>query len=197
MTDQTAAPAPVSNKKKGCAIVSTLLVLGGVVLCLGAIATPKYGGFNKCKPRQSEAKTNLSGLFTAQKAFYGEFNVYSTDLVAVNWWPDGSPRYVYGFAVPSTTNPEGFTGEHDPGRRTTIDSRVLDRKGFNDEKMQTLDGRRYTDADLQKFPQATATSSGFLAVAIGDVDADGEEALDVWTIDDKKNLVVLQNDCSS
>lgn len=191
-------PVPVSTKKKGCAIVSTLVVLGGVVLCLGAIATPKYGGFNKCKSRQSEAKTNLSGIFTAQKALMGESSVYTTDLVALGWGPDGSPNYVYGFAKPGSFGEVAALKDHDPTRRTTLDPRVIERWRFRPEKAKRMDGSAFTDADFETLaPASSVGTGGFLAVAIGDLDADGDpNALDIWTIDQNKNLVAVRNDCA-
>lgn len=194
---QTADVPPVSKKKKGLSILTTLVVLAGVVLCLGAIATPKFAKFG-CKSKQSEAKTNLSGIFTAQKAFFGEYNCYTTDLVSMNWAPDGSPIYAYGFAAPSTTVPATPIPGYDATRRTTIDPRVAGSK-FSSAKMKTLSGRVLTDADFQSsMPTATVTNQKFVAVAIGDVDSDGsgDEQLDVWTIDEAKSLNVVSNDCT-
>ena len=197
MTTPATSVPPVSKKKKAFSILTTLLVLFVAVLFLGAIATPKFLKFG-CKSKQSEAKTNLSGIFTAQKAFFGEYNVYTTDLVSAEWVPDGTPIYAYGFAAPSTTVPEPPIPGFDATRRTTIDPRVAGSK-FSLAKMKTLGGRVLTDADIQSLmPTAIVTSAGFLAVAIGDVDSDSgdEEQLDVWTIDNTRNLNVVSNDCT-
>lgn len=195
MTEST-VPS-VSKKKKTLSILTTLGVLGGVVLCLGAIATPKFAKFG-CKSKQSEAKTNLSGLFTAQKAFFGEYNVYTTDLVSLQWVPDGTPIYAYGFAAPSGALSDPRLPDHDPTRRTTIDARVAG-SAYGTAKMKTLGGRALTEADFQTLmPTATATSSAFVAIAIGDIDSDGsgDEQLDVWTIDQSRSLTVVSNDCT-
>lgn len=185
----------VSRKKKTLSIVSTLVVLCGVVLCLGAIATPKFVTFS-CKSKQSEAKTNLIGLFTAQKAFFGEYGFYTTDLVSLPWTPDGSPLYAYGFASPSekTSNPK--LPELDPTRRTSLDPRLG--TGYSLAKTKALSGRALADEDFQSLtPSATASSAGFLIAAIGDIDTDGQEdQLDVWTINERKDLTVVANDCT-
>src|SRR5436305_14052698 len=66
---------------------------------LGVLAFHNAATF-RCRSIQSEAKTNLSGIFITEKAFQGEYGFYTSDLVALNWEPDGSPLYVYGFANP-------------------------------------------------------------------------------------------------
>jgi type IV pilus assembly protein PilA len=189
----TPPPEPASRKKKGLSLVWGLVVVVAILSCLGAIATPKFVGF-RCKSKQSEAKTNLSGLYTAEKTFYGEHGFYTTDLVSLEWKPDGSPTYAYGFASPSEARSE--PASLDPSRRTTFDPRVATGE-YAITNMKTLAGHHHDDDDLlQAFAAATATSSSFIAVAIGDIDTDTDGAgLDVWTIDEKRNLQVVLNDC--
>ena len=98
-------PARRDEKAKGP--LKLILIIGGAACCSGvvvvgilaAIAIPNFLKF-ECLSKQSEAKTNLSGLFTAEKAFFGEYGTYSSDLLIVNWQPDGLPVYLYGFAHP-------------------------------------------------------------------------------------------------
>ena len=49
------------------------------------------------KAKQSEAKSLLSGMFTAQKAFFAEWNQYYADFDAVGYGLDGDVGYVVGF----------------------------------------------------------------------------------------------------
>ena len=192
-------PAPVSRKKKIATIVWSVGIVVLILGCLGALATPKFGGFGaRCKSLQSEAKTNLSGIFNAEKAFHGEYGFYTTDLVALNWTPDGAPHYVYGFAAPSTVTKDEQIADLDPTRRTTLDPRVIGPNRYAVVKMQPLDGRAFTDEDVQRLaPAATATSNAFLAFAIGDIDDDRkEEKFDVWSIDQNRQLQWLANDCA-
>ena len=44
-------------------------------------------------------------------------------------------------------------------------------------------------------PIAVATSNGFVAAAIADMVDDDKKQLDVWTIDQNKQEIVVQNDC--
>lgn len=161
--------------------------IAGLTL-LYAISIPNVLCFT-CKSKQSEAKTNLSGLFTAEKAFHGEYGFFTTDLSFANWAPDGSPLYVYGFAIPSekVSTLEG----HDPTRSDTADPRVrLDR--YSSSKMRDLAGRPFTGRDLPV--NATATRDTFLAVAVGDIDS--SDGYDIWAIDEKRRLHNLSNDCT-
>lgn len=189
----------MSRKKKTAAIVWSVVVVGGILLCLGAIATPKFGGFGaKCKSHQSEAKTNLSGIFTAEKAFFGEYGFYTTDLNAVDWRPDGSPVYAYGFTFPSEKASDPQIADLDPTRRTTLDVRVVGDGRYGTGKMMTRGDqpRPLADEDFQRHARlATATSNTFLAFAIGDIDDGGDEKLDVWSIDHEKTLRSISNDC--
>lgn len=174
-----------------------LVVCGGFgFLLLGtAITAPSSP---RCRSMQSEAKTNLSGIFTAQKAFFGEYNTYSTDLLAVNWAPDGTPLYVYGFRTPG--GPERIEGvaDLDPTRSHTADPRLVSAadgtERYRTAKMRDLDGRQLGPEDL--VPGSTATATTFTASAAGDIDSDsGEVRLDVWTIDERKQLTAVSNDC--
>src|SRR5205823_3486647 len=96
-------PTSTSTRSRRVNRKGWILVVTGVALagCAGLGVTTLHNLMTfECKSRASEAKTNLSGLFTAEKSFFGEYGVYSSDLVTVNWSPDGSPGYVYGFAKP-------------------------------------------------------------------------------------------------
>ena len=65
------------------------MLLGGAIACvtlagfagLTAVAAHNFLSFS-CKSKESEAKTNLAGLFTAEKAFYGDLLLPFDDLLA-------------------------------------------------------------------------------------------------------------------
>lgn len=170
-----------------------------VVACFGLTTYAVLYGPNPqyCRSGQWEAKTNLSGLFTAEKAFFGEYSVYSTDLLAVNWKPDGAPRYIYGFRKPGgPARIEGIT-DLDPTRHHTADPRVVrgvnGADAYSTRKMVAWDGRALGADDL---PETFVTSSSFVAAAAGDGDSDGDNVvLDVWTINQVRTLTVVHNDC--
>ena len=178
----------------GCIVVIPVVV--AVVGILAAIAIPNFLKF-QCKSKQSEAKVHLSGLFTAQKAFYGEYGFYTSDLIALNWAPDGTPLYLYGFAAPGPQYLEpGDTPptDYDPERRETSHADLLAKGYYSNTKMTDLNGVPLSPIDLPF--DAVVEHDRFVAAAIGDVDTDMTRQLDIWTIDESKNLRVLSNDCS-
>jgi len=182
----------------GCVVVVPVIV--AIVGILAAIAIPNFLKF-QCKSKQSEAKVNLSGLFTAEKAFYGEYGFYTTDLKALNWAPDGSPMYLYGFVEEGPDRvPSGVTPpvDYDTSRKDTSDPTVIGGM-YNTSKMRDSLGGALSPEDLPA--DAVVSESGFVAAAIGDVDPDGSYSglsnLDVWTIDESRTLLVVENDCTN
>jgi len=78
--------------KKGFTLIELMIVVA-IIGILAAIAIPNFLRF-QAKSRQSEAKTNLGGIFTAQTAFLGEKDDYG-DLNLVSWAPTGTTKYRY------------------------------------------------------------------------------------------------------
>ncbi len=184
--------------------MTLLLIFGGIGCLLGvlvvgvlaAIAIPNFLAFN-CRAKQSEAKTNLAGLYTSERAFFGEYNTYTTDLLTANWMPDGSPLYIYGFSQAGprpTAEILAVIPGLDPTRRTTDDPRVLSTAGhvnYQNTRMHSSNGVPLTAQSLP--PGTHATKDEFLAGATGDIDNDGTQ--DVWTIDDRRQLINVSDDC--
>ncbi|XGC81858.1 type IV pilin protein [Bdellovibrio bacteriovorus] len=83
------------NSQRGFSLVE-LMVVVAIIGILAAVAVPSVNKY-MAKARQSEAKTNLSSLYTAEKAFYSEYNVYDNRFGAVGYSPEGSLRYNIGF----------------------------------------------------------------------------------------------------
>lgn len=92
----------------------SLVELMVVVAIIGILAAMSVGQVQKqiAKARQTEAKTNLSALYTAEKAFQAEFQSYCTDFGAIGLSYEGNLRYTVGFSaddVPSA-GIGGYTG---------------------------------------------------------------------------------------
>lgn len=85
------------NSQRGFSLVE-LMVVVAIIGILAAIAVPSVNKY-MAKARQSEAKTNLSSLYTAEKAFYSEYNTYDSRFAAVGYTPEGSLRYNVGFTA--------------------------------------------------------------------------------------------------
>lgn len=77
----------MKNSKSGFSLVE-LMVVVAIIGILATIAVPNFQRF-QARAKQTSAKTELSGIFTAQKAFYVEYNSYTPDLQLAGFVPEG------------------------------------------------------------------------------------------------------------
>src|SRR5687767_12757225 len=135
-------PPKKSGAKIACIVIAgvTFCGCGGIAVILALTAVPNFIKF-QCKSKQSEAKVHLSGLFTAEKAFYGEYNSYTSDLVSLSWTPDpgeggNGPRYLYGFHYfgPDESIP-GMGSDYDIERADSAHPDVVARGGYSTSRM--------------------------------------------------------------
>lgn len=91
-----------SLNQKGFSLVE-LMVVVAIIGILAAIAVPQMTKF-QAKARQSEAKTQLTALFTAEKAFFQEYSAYHSNFRAVGFSPEGQIRYNVGFGAAPVAN---------------------------------------------------------------------------------------------
>ena len=80
------------RSKKGFTLIELMIVVA-IIGILAAIAIPNFLRF-QAKSKQSEAKTNLGGIFTAETAYFAEKNVFA-NLGTISWAPVGTPKYRY------------------------------------------------------------------------------------------------------
>jgi len=79
--------------KKGFTLIELMIVVA-IIGILAAIAIPNFLRF-QAKSKQSEAKTNLGGIFTAQTSYFSEHNLFG-DFTQIAWSPVGSKQiYTY------------------------------------------------------------------------------------------------------
>lgn len=88
------------NSQRGFSLVE-LMVVVAIIGILASIAIPSINKY-MAKARQSEAKTNLSSLYTSEKAFFAEYNVFDSRFAAVGFTPEGQLRYDVGFTAIGT-----------------------------------------------------------------------------------------------
>ncbi len=82
----------VLRSKKGFTLIELMIVVA-IIGILAAIAIPNFLRF-QAKSKQSEAKTNLGGIFVAEESHFAETNAYA-HLGTVSWAPTGTPKYRY------------------------------------------------------------------------------------------------------
>lgn len=86
-----------TNSEQGFSLVELMVV----VAIIGVLATLAIPNVNKfiAKARQSEAKTQLSALYSSEKAFYAEYTAYHGMFGAIGFSPEGQLRYNVGFST--------------------------------------------------------------------------------------------------
>ena len=88
--------------QKGFSLVE-LMVVVAIIGILASIAIPSYQKFQR-RARQTEAKTTLSGIYTAQTAFIAEYALGTPNLLQMGFTPGGQVSYLAGFDNSVGTN---------------------------------------------------------------------------------------------
>ena len=99
---------------KGFTLIELMIVVA-IIGILAAIAIPNFVKF-QCRSKQSEAKTNLKAMFTAQESYRAEYDTYqaltttqtcSTCSNPIGFQPKGQ-KIRYNYSASATTI--AFTG---------------------------------------------------------------------------------------
>jgi Tfp pilus assembly protein PilE len=101
--DSWESPEHFNSTQKIWSIVGLVLVLFGCIPIIGilaAIAIPNFVRY-QVKAEQSEAKTQLAAIYTAEKSVMSEKGAFSSDLHSLGIDFDGSLRYRVGFTSSS------------------------------------------------------------------------------------------------
>ena len=160
-------------RKKGGFTLIELMIVVAIIGILAAIAIPNFIRF-QAKSKQSEAKTNLKAIFTAQKSYFGEKDKYSSDFTVIGFDPEPANRYSYGLAAGCNT-PAVATST---GRSTGAKAGCI---GQDIGKFPTAPAAANALTALGVQPSVAACPSCFFSAnALGNVDNDA--AGDVWGI---------------
>ena len=172
-----------------------LMVVVAIIGILAAIAVPNFQRF-QAKSRQSEAKANLGALYSCEKAFYAEWNVYFNDFRDIGFAPEGQLHYHTGWdtGAGALTN-IGYSGPSAPGGNPVgaalynTQLYCADASSNNAcTEMQFAAGKTLPTNNLIN----TSTPPTFQAGSAGSI-SNTTALADTWTIDDKKNLVNQQS----
>lgn len=160
--------------QKGFTLIELMIVVA-IIGILAAIAIPNFLRY-QAKSRQSEAKTNLGGIFVAETSYFGERANYGNFQQVGYSLAGSSNRYTYR------------SGGADPGNGlnggASTNATGLDRipQGVG----------VCCDAEAAAPNAALNSTQGFTASAAGNLDQD--IALDQWHVNDiKQNLQVADN----
>lgn len=78
---------------KGFTLIELMIVVA-IIGILAAIAIPNFIKF-QARSKQSEAKSNLKSLFTAEKSYKQEKDVYTICIAKMGFAPERGNRYYY------------------------------------------------------------------------------------------------------
>lgn len=175
-----------SQAQGGFSLVE-LMVVVAIIGVLASIAVPAVNKYI-AKARQSEAKTNLSSLYTSEKAFYAEYTIYDSRFEAIGYSPEGQLRYNVGFGalgqVAGTGN--GFNTSITNNLFNTITYCGL--SGTVTRGCTVLNGATGAVNNLAIANTNTTTATSFTAGARAIIHASLATNGDVWQMTDTKVL---------
>lgn len=98
-----------------------LMVVVAIIGLLSAVAVPNFKRY-QAKSKISEAKLQLSALYTAEQAFFSDYNIYHNCLPYMGYDPGPetpSRYYAIGFNTAASTNTNAFTAATNSGLNAT------------------------------------------------------------------------------
>jgi type IV pilus assembly protein PilA len=113
------------KNNKGFTLIELMIVVA-IIGVLAAIAIPNFLNY-QCKAKQSEAKSGLGTIRTAQEAYFAEHDTYSYEAGDIGFATKGKARYTFTVGVnDATALLTGFTatatakvtGQTDQGLKT-------------------------------------------------------------------------------
>ncbi len=176
------------TSQRGFSLVE-LMVVVAIIGVLASIAIPSINKYI-AKARQTEAKTQLSSLYTSEKAFFAEYTAYHGMFGAIGYSPEGQLRYNVGFSTitAEANNANGYTTTPvAPGNVRTVDAYcAAPGAAMTATGCRMLNGA--TNAVPPVVPAAgTININTFVAAATARIST-GAGADDVWTMDQNKIL---------
>ena len=185
-----------------------LMVVVAIIGLLSAVAIPNFKKY-QAKAKTSEAKLQLSALYTAMQSWYSDFDNYAGCLNLMGYDPavERISRY-YAVGFPSTGTPVGNALSTTNGAPTacagtvavndtsTVAASSTNTTAWGAGKVTAgatvIAGAGLTSTNVPNI--AIPTSTTFVAGALGVIDASKTAAgtADAWTINADKRLISVR-----
>lgn len=178
-----AAKQNVISNEKGFSLVE-LMVVVAIIGILSSIAIPSLQRY-MAKARQTEAKTNLASLYTAEKSFFAEYNTYWVGFNDIGFAPEGNLRYNVGFNGSSSGITLTSYGFPNAGNAAMHSAQAYCAAATSCKMMAEAQAIPGTAAG-QTTPTTDANQIYFTAAAASKIYKNNQ---DVWSINDTKNLM--------
>lgn len=177
------------------------MVVVSIIAILSSIAVPNFSKMS-ARAKQTAARVELSGVYTAEQSFFAEFSEYHVNLPYVGYIPDGwslDASAGTSAGCPLTSGGSQNTRYYSVGfQKDLVQSVIASAPAIN--CTGSGNGRTYylgtvpgsnTDGLISGANSSIGsgtTSNLFQAAAVGKISSSGSKA-DIWTINQTKNLV--------
>ncbi len=168
------------------------MVVVAIIGILSAVAVPQFQKFQR-KAKQTEARAVLSAIYTAEKIFLAETGTYYANLWAIGFEPEGLVKYNAGFDIAQITavSAPGYTTglyvRNFSVQISQICSTTFAAGLGKNCSTQNITPLGVGSASVYGLP--VTTSAAFKSYAMGrDIDIGGSSH-DIWSIDQRKELV--------
>lgn len=187
------------RNNKGFSLVE-LMVVVAIIGILAAIAVPNFQRFT-AKSKQSEAKSNLAAIYSAERAFAAEWQSFFADFRNIGYQPTGDLHYNHGFAAAGVACPAGYNGLGAGIAAAGAAAVVFN--SLNPLLCQQGGGMGgalpcrmiLTPIAPGALTGTSTTPTTFVAGARGDID--GDASIDQWTINEGKQLIMRFDDVNN
>ncbi len=176
----------MKKSQKGFSLIELMIVVV-IIGLLATVGVPQYQRFI-AKTKQAEAKSMMSGLYTAEKAFFAEWNQYYGDFRAIGYQPDGALLYNVGFAGNGVAGPANHPSATFAGNNPTANFR----------RSRTACANATFTCTYAVVPPNLTGGTNVAAATTFSIQAraniDGDAGTDDWTLNQNKTFAVTRDD---